>query len=170
MNIYTIIQSQYLAGLEMLRRVVETCPESVWDAEKDKNRTWLVAYHAVFYTHLYLQPTLADFVPWEKGRENLQFMGSMPEGGGEAPESGQAYTPAELLDYLELCRRQVAEIVPALDLHAPSGFDWLPLSKLELQFYNLRHLMQHTGELMERLWADAGIETGWEGRGEVNGK
>jgi len=27
-----------------------------------------------------------------------------------------------------------------------SGFDWLPFDKLELQFYNIRHIMQHTGE------------------------
>jgi len=168
MDIYKTIQSQYLAGLEMLRKAVEACPDSVWDAEKDRNATWLVAYHAIFYTHLYLQPAHADFVPWEKSREQLQFMGDSPEGAGDAPESGEAYTRAELQDYLELCRQQVLEVVPRLDLHGPSGFEWIPLNKLELQFYNLRHLMQHTGELMERLWADAGIEIAWVGRRDVD--
>jgi len=165
MNIYTIIQSQYLASLEMLRRVVEACPENLWNADKDTNRFWLVAYHAIFYTHLYAHPSEADFTPWEKGQPGLQFMGRPPE-GAEKPDTAGAYTKGEILEYITHCRQQVTGIVPGLDLHGPSGFDWLPLSKLELQFYNIRHLMLHTGELSERLWVDAGLETGWVGRGE----
>ena len=52
----------------------------------------------------------------------------------------------------------------ALDLEAESGFYWLPFNKLELQFYNIRHLTLHTGELAERLWAVAGEETRWVGK------
>ena len=31
-----VIQSQYLAALDMLRRAVEHCPDSLWDDSKDK--------------------------------------------------------------------------------------------------------------------------------------
>jgi hypothetical protein len=37
------------------------------------------------------------------------------------------------------------------------------MGKLELQFYTIRHLQQHTGELCERLGTEAGIEIGWVG-------
>ena len=37
------------------------------------------------------------------------------------------------------------------------------MGKLELQIYNLRHLQQHTGELMERLGSRAGIDVDWVG-------
>ena len=36
--------------------------------------------------------------------------------------------------------------VSQLNLEAASGFDWLPFSELELQFYTIRHIQQHTGE------------------------
>ncbi|HEY6041259.1 MAG TPA: hypothetical protein VIX58_03940, partial [Anaerolineae bacterium] len=73
------------------------------------------------------------------------------------------YDKNAILEYLDLCRRQVAERVPQLDPDANSGFYWLPMSKLELQIYTIRHIQQHTGELMERLGARAGIEIDWVG-------
>ncbi|MCB9122287.1 MAG: hypothetical protein H6640_21400 [Caldilineaceae bacterium] len=53
--------------------------------------------------------------------------------------------------------------MPQTDLSAPSGFDWLPMNKLELQIYSMRHLQQHAGELMERLGSRAGIDVPWVG-------
>ena len=50
-----------------------------------------------------------------------------------------------------------------MDLEAQSGFYWLPFGKLELQFYNIRHTQQHTGELCERLGATGDIEVAWIG-------
>jgi hypothetical protein len=35
------------------------------------------------------------------------------------------------------------------------------LINLELQIYSIRHLMQHAGELMERLAARTGAEIDW---------
>jgi hypothetical protein len=40
----------------------------------------------------------------------------------------------------------------------------LPFTKLELQFYTIRHIQQHTGELMERLGERAKLEFKWVGR------
>jgi len=48
-------------------------------------------------------------------------------------------------------------------MDSPSGFDWQPISKLELQIYNIRHLQQHTGELMERLGSRANLDMDWIG-------
>ncbi len=39
----------------------------------------------------------------------------------------------------------------------------MPFSKLELQFYTIRHIQQHTGEMMERLGTRAGAEIDWVG-------
>jgi hypothetical protein len=57
--------------------------------------------------------------------------------------------------------------VPQLNLAAPSGFDWLPMNKFELQIYNIRHVQQHAGELMERLGARANIDVDWIGKGST---
>jgi hypothetical protein len=43
-----------------------------------------------------------------------------------------------------------------------SGFSWLPFDKLELQFYNIRHLQHHVGELSDSL-GRVGVEIDWVG-------
>jgi hypothetical protein len=60
-----------------------------------------------------------------------------------------------------LCQAEVEAKVPALDLAAPSGFHWLPFNKLELQFYNIRHLQHHTGQLADRLRIVANVGVAW---------
>ncbi len=163
MDTKRVIQSQYHAALEMLKQAVTSCPESLWDAPEDKNRFWHVAYHALFYTHLYLQDTEKDFRPWENHRDEYQFIGPVPWPPHDLPKIGEAYTREDVLAYLAFVRKQVQERIPALDLEAASGFEWQPFGKLELQFYNIRHLQHHTAELYERLGSRAGIEMDWIG-------
>jgi len=155
MAVTQAIKSQYLAALGMMKQAVERCPESIWDVAEDKNKFWRVAYHALFYTHLYLQKTAEDFKPWVKHKEEARRPGTPPE------KEETAYTKTEILEYLAICQMQVAERTASLDLEAPSGFEWLPFDKLELQFYNLRHLQQHVGELYERLGTRAAVELDW---------
>ena len=156
-----IIASQYLACLDMLQETISKCPDSIWNSPDDKTPFWHVAYHALFYTHLYLQDSVQDMKPWSKHRPEYQFLGRLPWPPPAEPAISEPYDRDSLLEYLALCGQEVAERVPQLDLEAASGFDWLPFGKLELQFYNIRHLQQHTGELMERLGARAGIEIHW---------
>lgn len=159
-----IIISQYLAALEMLKNAVENCPDWMWNDPEPKNKFWHIAFHAIFYTHLYLGPSEADFKAWEKHRDEYEFMGTLPWPPHDKPKIGEPYTQAEILEYLEVCQEQIKEIVPTLNLASgESGFSWLPFSKLELQFYNIRHLQLHTGELCERLGTSAGIDVGWVG-------
>ena len=150
MELSPVVCSQFDAALSMLKQAVERCPDALWDAPEDRNRFWQVAYHSLFFTHLYLQKSAADFRVWSKHRAN-----------SESIEPGPAYTQTEVLEYLHFCRQQVAERTADLDPEAPSGFDWCRFSKLELQFYNLRHLSQHTGELLERLGARAEMGVDW---------
>ena len=158
------ILAQYLAALEMLKHVIVQCPEALWDDLHDKNRFWHIAYHALFYTHLYLQTSQSEFTAWSGHHENYHRLESLPQPTPEQPDLGKAYTKDEELTYLEICCEQAKEKVAVLDLEAASGFSWLPFSKLELQLYNLRHLQQHIGELAERLWTRSAVEVDWVGR------
>jgi hypothetical protein len=152
MDYLQIIRSQYLATLEMLKAAIEKCPDALWNDPSDKNKFWHVAYHALFYTHLYLQPTEQDFRPWAKHRK-----------AHDLAKPADPYSKEEVLEYLAFCQQQVIEQVPQLNLDAESGFDWLPFDKAELQIYTIRHLQQHAGELMERLGSRAGIDVDWVG-------
>lgn len=151
-----IITSQYWASLAMLRQAIEKCPDPLWVDASYKNPFWNIAYHALFFTHLYLQPKQDDFIAWEKHRDEVVGM-------KETTVEIEPYSKGEILTYLDLCLDQVEKQVDALDLEAESGFHWLPFTKQELQVYNIRHLMLHTGELCERLGAHGEIEVGWVG-------
>ena len=147
-----VIRSQYQASLEMLRQAIARCPDALWDNPGDKNKFWNIAYHTLFYTHLYLQESAQAFRPWAKHRKDYEnFVIGMRE----------PFTTQDVLAYLEVCRQQVDEKTSQLKLDAESGFGWVPCNKLELQFYNIRHIQQHTGELMERLGTRAGIDVDW---------
>lgn len=149
-----VIRSQFLASLEMLKKAVENCPVELWNDPNDKNCFWQVAYHTLFYTHLYLQTKHEQFHAWEKHHKGWERF--------SAGETG--YSQAEILEYLLICQGMVREKTAVLDLEAESGFHWLPFNKLELQIYNIRHIQQHAGELMERLGARAQIDVDWVSR------
>ena len=161
MDTKKIIQSQFQASLQMLEQVVVKCPEPLWNALDDQNKTWHVVYHALFYTHLYLQASEKDFQAWEKHHPDYESLGRLPWPPHDLPKIGEPYSREDLLAYLEIVRGQVRQCIPSLDLEGPSGFSWQPFSKLELQMYNLRHLQHHTAELYERLGSRAGIDLDW---------
>ena len=146
MEILKIIESQYLAALEMLKEVIVKCPEALWNASGDVDPSWRKAYHTLFYAHLYLQDTKRDFRPWPKHHD---------------PDTGAPFSKAEVLEYLTFTQIQVQERVPRLNLEAASGFEWLSFGKHELQLYNIRHIQQHAGELYERLGSRENIELDW---------
>jgi hypothetical protein len=160
-----IIKSQYMAALEMLAQAITQCPQNLWADPEDVNQFWNIAYHALFFTHLYLQESEAEFQPWEKHVDGLHHFDPQPESAPEGAEYGLPFSKEDLLSYLDFCRQVVRDRVPATNLEAESGFDWIPFNKLQLQFYNIRHIQHHTGELYERLGTRAGIEVRWVGMG-----
>ncbi len=161
MDTKDVIKSQYYASLEMLRSAITQCPSSFWNSEDFKNRFWHISYHVLFYTHLYLQETEKQFVPWKKHREHHQFLGNLPWPPHTKPEIGKPYSKEEILEYFRVCQRQVEERVSSLDLNAESGFYWLPFKKIELQFYNIRHVQHHAGALIDRLRTKENIGVDW---------
>lgn len=159
MNVKETIKSQYYASLAMLRQAIDECPESLWHEPEDRNPFWHTAYHVLFYTHLYLQPSEGDFVPWDRHQEGFTSLGQP----AETSQAAEPYSKEELLAYHGLVCEQVEKQVSGLDLEAESGFYWLPFDKLELQIYNIRHIQQHTGELYERLGSFGKAEVSWVG-------
>ena len=156
-----VIERQYGASLAMLGHAIELCSDDLWLSENHRNRFWHIAYHVLFYTHLYVQPAHSDFKSWPKHRQDYQYLGPRPGAPEETQRAEIPYSKPEMLEYHEFCRGEVAARVPSLDLNAPSGFDWLPFNKLELQFYNIRHIHHHTGQLADRLRASAQVGLAW---------
>ena len=145
MEIKPILQSQYLAALAMLKQAVVKCPPEAWDNPQDKDRFWFVAYHTLRYAHLYLKAQEKGFPRWESRQHS---------------KPGVPFSKEEILEKLALVERDVVEQIPIMDLDGKSGYAWIPTNKLELQFDNIRHIQQHTGELYQRLSAYP-VKLGW---------
>jgi hypothetical protein len=161
-NTKDILISQYLAALEMLKECIEKCPEIMWNNPLDKNKFWHVVYHALFYTHLYLQDSEKTFTPWKNHQEAYRRLGKNPDTSQQVEELIPV-NKASMLTFLSFCQQQVRDILPEKNLEIASGFFWLPFSSLELQIYSIRHIQQHVGELMERLGSQAEIDLLWVG-------
>jgi hypothetical protein len=160
MNIKAAFKSQYHASLAMLLDAVKHCPPDLWASEEYANPYWRIAYHALFYTHLYLQPSERDFEPWQHHRPGQQRLGASAESG----VSVTPYSVEEIAAYWRRCDELVDPAVDLLDLSASeSGFDWYRMSKLEHQLVNLRHLQHHTGQLADRLRQAADHGVRWVG-------
>lgn len=136
MNTKQVIQSQYLAALAMLKQAIVKCPPQVWDDLQDKDKFWFIAYHALYYAHVYLKTPGRDYVRWKKPKYD---------------NPGVLITKPQVLEHLAQVERDVVEHVSHMDLGGSSGYAGFLPNKLELQIYNIRHIQQHAGELYQRL-------------------
>lgn len=144
------IISQYKASLKMLKDVIEKCPDNLWDSSEYENSYWRIAYHALFYTSLYLSKSINTFTPWKNHKENYECLGSFTFEKKPVVIKGE-YSKKEIIEYWESIFADCEEFVNNTSLEDESGFFWLPMTKGELHLYNIRHIQHHTGQLIERL-------------------
>jgi hypothetical protein len=164
MDMRSALKSQYHAALAMLRQAVDRCPDELWTAAGHPSPFWQVAYHAVFFTHLYLQPDEEAFRPWELHREEYQFLGNVPWPPYCPPKLGEPYSKSQVLEYWRVCDAMVDAAVDQLDLEAEEcGFWWYKMPKLEHQMMNIRHIQHHAAVLADRLPADIAEALDWVG-------
>jgi len=155
MDLKDALAGQYRATLGMLLQCVERCPETLWESGGPERPFWRIAYHAAFYTHLYLMPTEHDFVAWEKHFDNAASL------WGKDNTPVDAYAKADLVAYIQSVSDAVGERLDAIDLEAEtSGFHWYNIAKLDHILLNLRHLGIHVGQLQELLYAE-GVDLDW---------
>lgn len=154
MDIKAGLCRQYDASIRMLRDCVQKCPKNIWNRPGERP-AWKIAYHCLFYTHLYLMADMTKFKPWEMHREGAEDIHS--------ETSTEPYSQAEILTYLEFLREMIPAQVESLDLDSQvSGFPWYNMPKFDHQLVNLRHIMAHVGQLSELLMIE-GIDSDWFG-------
>jgi hypothetical protein len=159
MELKSALREQFWAGLSMLRQSIERCPDDVWLSGEHPRTVWRIAYHAAFYTDLYLAQTETDFQPWARHRDCTDLY----EDAGAPVEP--AFSREELLEYVDELRERLPETIDRLKLEATeTGYHWYPnMTKLSHVLLNVRHLQGHVGQLSEILLAH-GIETDWISR------
>jgi len=172
-EIRSLIKSQYHASLAMLRDTVERCSQDLWVASNYSNAFWQIAYHAVFFGHLYLHRDKDSFQPWKEHQSNVQH----PHGllGPSDPKSPlplipNPYTREQVLSYWKICDDMVDPAIDRTDLHDPNcGFPWYKnVTKLEHLFISIRHIQHHAGQLADRLRSASNEGTRWVGMRRTN--
>lgn len=168
-----VLKDQYHGALAMLRQTIEKCPQELWIDKAYTNPFWRIAYHALFYCHLYSQPRAQDFRPWKLHQTSIQDLDDIPappdildviELPHRPPQTGEPYSKTQVLEYLTFCEDMIDAAVDRLDLLSlDSGFHWSKRPKAERQIVNIRHIQHHTAQLAVRLRESAGIGIDWIG-------
>jgi uncharacterized damage-inducible protein DinB len=135
----TELWRQFGAAIDMFENAIRKCPESLWD---DGQNFWYIAYHTLFWTDYYLTEESATFLPPEPFTlGELDPAGLMPE---------NTYSKDELLNYVVRCREKARTLLGGFTDDLASN-RWIDDSRnysmLEMTFYNMRHVMHHTGQL-----------------------
>jgi hypothetical protein len=163
-----ILKSQLHASLAMLKDAIDKCPDDVWLDEGYANRYWQIAYHVLFYAHLYLHADEKSVQRWAWHERRVQYPGGLANPRATVdptlPMFAAPYSKAQVLEVWEICDRMVDNAIDSFDLDAPEcGFPWYRMGKLEHQFINIRHIQHHTAQLIDRLRVSKDVGVPWVG-------
>ncbi len=182
MDVRHALKEQYLGGLKMLAQCVERCPQDLWidpnwpivpgEHREGLRAFWRIAFHDIYFTHLYLGQGIDAFQPpsAESGvgsRSDFDAMWRAPWDlePYDLPQGTEPCRQSEMLEYIAYVHGLIDATVDDLDLDTEeSGFPWYKrISKLSHQMMNLRHLQGHVGQLSELLMK-RGIDIDWTAR------
>lgn len=167
MNTKRCLKEQYHAGLAMLADCVQKCPSSLWLVGEHPRTFWRIAFHAAFFTQLYLGQEEASFQPWPARTEKIHpglWTDPADVEPFELEQEAESYDISEMLAYIRYVDGLVDTLIDELNLDATeTGFIWYQnMDKLSHVLLNLRHLQGHVGQLSEILMTH-GIDIAWVG-------
>ena len=167
---HQMLWRQFGAAIDMLGDTLRDCPDVLWEKRlwQDQPEQWVASgfatfwylgYHTLFWLDLYLTGAEEGFAP--PAPFDLVEM----ESGEALPRT---YTRAELLGYLDDCRRKCQETIVTMSTEQARRlcrFPWGELPFAELQLYNLRHVQEHAAQLRMFLGQQSGKSTNWIAQG-----
>ena len=148
---------QFGAAIDMLENSLVACPASLWTQHLWRDppppwfpsqfaEFWYVTFHTLVWLDLYLsgvpEEEFAPPAPFTQGE--LDSLEALPE---------RPYTKEELRAYLAFTRQKCHTTLVALtdeQARRPVAYPWSkgqPISFLELQLYNMRHVQEHAAQL-----------------------
>ena len=147
-----MVLRQFDVAIDLLGDALQKCPDELWEKRvwEDHEDQWVAAgfssfwylgYHTLFWLDLYLTGAEEGFAP--PAPFDLVEM----EEGETLPRT---YTRAELLSYLDHCRRQCHAVIGALtqeEAYRMCSFGWGDVPFGELMLYVMRHVQEHAAQL-----------------------
>jgi hypothetical protein len=163
---HEMLWRQFGAAIDTLSDALRDCPDELWEKHlwEDQPDQWVAAgfsafwylgYHTLFWLDLYLTGAEEGFIP--PAPFDLVEM--------DADEVlPRTYSRAELLRYLDHCRRKCRETIGTMSSEQANRlcqFAWGELPFAELQLYCLRHVQEHSAQLHMFLGQQTGKSTSW---------
>lgn len=161
-----LTKNQYEATFWMLNDCLNKCDDSFW-YEPVANLTYSqAAFHAIFFTDLYLGDSVEAQRDQSFHQANLDYFRDYEELAGRKQEL--QYEKPKTLAYLQFCREKANRVLSEAtieSLEAPSGIGWLEMNRAESYLYNLKHLHHHVAQLSLRLRQNQGEGADWANSG-----
>jgi len=148
------VQGQYGAAIEMLRLLIEACPQDLWDNRQEGTPFWHIAYHTIFYLDFYLGDSKEQMEHHDGPAFHFPaaqwFAGeySHPPYQVETPE--KPFSREQIMDYLSDVREKAKKILGEINIEnltEKTAFYWLDQTRGDTLLYNLRHVQHHVGQL-----------------------
>ena len=161
-----LIADQFEAALCMHSAAIDECPHARWHEPVAQWRFSQAAFHALFFTDVYLGRELAELREQAFHREHVDQFGDYEELERRPPQA--LYDKTFVGAYLQHCRDKAQRTVAsetAESLARRPGFDWLKFSRAEVHVYNLRHIQHHAAQLGLVLRNETGTGVDWVGSG-----
>lgn len=155
---------QFGKAIDELEKALRDCPEALWEERlwADQPGQWVAAgfsaywylcYHTLFWLDLYLSGAEEGFAPPAPfDLVEMQQDETLP----------RTYSRAELLGYLDHCRRRCQETIEALSAEGANRlcrFPWGEVAYAELMLYTMRHVQEHAAQLLMFL-GQRGVRSG----------
>jgi len=158
-----LISSQFEAAFLTLKECIDSCPESAWHQPVCNHEFCQSAFHALFWSDLYLGPNMEAVKDQEFHRQHAEAFAGYEELEKKEPE--KQYSRDFINEYFQHChdkaKSRMAEVTDE-QLLAPSGFHWIKGPEAEVHVYNIRHIQHHAAQLSLRLRLDSHAEVDWQ--------
>ena len=154
--------NQFHATLAMFGNTIDQCPPDQWHAKIARLTFNQAAFHALFFTDVYLGPDLKSLREQPFHHEHAAVFADYEELEDRAPQAG--YEKSFIQAYVLHCKEKAARVINSEspeDLQRRPGFDWQDFSRAELHVYNLRHLQHHAAHLSLHLRRNTAVDVPW---------
>ena len=159
------------AAIKMTANIVRLCPDALWQKQ---DRFYYMSYHLSLFLDYYLSSPVAAFQPLLP--YTLGDMDALPPGAIDDVLPSRLYSRDDILQYLQhsfdKCRQLISSSTET-EMVAPwiqpdeVGLHGLcpPIvehyTRLEILFYNFRHVQHHVGQLNLLLRQEADLAADW---------
>jgi hypothetical protein len=142
------------AAFEMLSNAINNANDKVWNSPSDQRRFWNIAYHTIFFCDIYL----SDFDPDIDNVEEQYRLPAYLKDWKDSVDFGKINEPAISKEVLQQflnetrskLRARFAEGIVENQI-GEKATSWLRMPKGAVLLYNMRHIMQHVGQLNDIL-------------------